>query len=331
MKLAIFIIVFVVIVGAGLYFYKINHTQVNTAISKEQAIKIATDDNQGFLGTYVNAEFKGSNWYVSARSKSANPPVLFVVDPSGKIIYKNLNTDAQPVPQEFSNTEQSSGKIEYSLNQKPVDRETFERFKNNLTISKEYSEGSVVDTSGGPGNFATGYQRVYTASNSTTGEHFTYSEIKTGTKTKYSIKSVPATNSSNSPQKNLAESKLKMSYGFKFRSDGVVFTLSINGVAVKDHNESNWGEIGSVQSASIPINKYLKTGAGNEILITPVKATSVSASNLSASIVDLNDHNKEIVGGEVVIDEGEQIVKFEVPLNVELVQQKSIFDDSLFQ
>ncbi len=74
----------------------------NPKITKEAAIQIATKSNGGFLGTWVEAVLDNGKWHVSARSKSVNPPVLFVIDAdSGNIVYKNLNTDANPVPKDF--------------------------------------------------------------------------------------------------------------------------------------------------------------------------------------------------------------------------------------
>ena len=61
-------------------------------ITKEQAIQIATDDHGDSLGTWVNATFENDGWHVSASSKSAKPPLRYIVDVLGKIIYKNLNT-----------------------------------------------------------------------------------------------------------------------------------------------------------------------------------------------------------------------------------------------
>ena len=62
-------------------------------VSAEQAIKIAEDDG-GFLGTWVTACPDGGLWLVHAFSKSAKPPVIYVINSdSGKILYKTHNSD----------------------------------------------------------------------------------------------------------------------------------------------------------------------------------------------------------------------------------------------
>jgi len=46
---------------------------------------------------------RNNNWHFSGSSKSAHPPVYYVVDgKSGTNIYSNLNTDANKVPVRFS-------------------------------------------------------------------------------------------------------------------------------------------------------------------------------------------------------------------------------------
>lgn len=50
------------------------------AISEARAIAIATAAEGGFLGTWVKAERVGETWHVSAISKSAKPPVSYVID-----------------------------------------------------------------------------------------------------------------------------------------------------------------------------------------------------------------------------------------------------------
>jgi len=49
-------------------------------ISQESAIKIATNDAGGFLGTWVHAELKKGYWHIDASSKSASPPMYYVID-----------------------------------------------------------------------------------------------------------------------------------------------------------------------------------------------------------------------------------------------------------
>ena len=63
-------------------------------ISQESAIKIATNDAGGFLGTWVHAELKKGYWHINASSKSANPPIYYVIDAkSGDIKLKLTNRD----------------------------------------------------------------------------------------------------------------------------------------------------------------------------------------------------------------------------------------------
>lgn len=64
-------------------------------ISKDDAIRIATGDAGGFLGTWVDADLVDGVWQVRARSKSARPPALYRIDSaSGRILFRCLNTDA---------------------------------------------------------------------------------------------------------------------------------------------------------------------------------------------------------------------------------------------
>jgi hypothetical protein len=66
-------------------------------MTKEQAIAISEKDAGGFLGTWVSAIKYKNQWLVHAFSKSANPPVLYVIEESsGRILYKSLNSD-EPV------------------------------------------------------------------------------------------------------------------------------------------------------------------------------------------------------------------------------------------
>lgn len=81
------LVIFIIILGGILFYVSWNIS--NKIISKEKAIEIATKDAGGFLGTWVNAEFKDNLWYINATSKSAKPPVYYIIDKKGKIISKN--------------------------------------------------------------------------------------------------------------------------------------------------------------------------------------------------------------------------------------------------
>lgn len=61
---------------------------------REQAIALASAEFGGFLGTWVDAGPCGALWCVGASSKSANPPVVAVVDlAGGRVVYKAENAD----------------------------------------------------------------------------------------------------------------------------------------------------------------------------------------------------------------------------------------------
>jgi hypothetical protein len=66
-------------------------------VSREQAIATAVQDARGaghFLGTWVSAYRSKDQWLVAGASKSANPPVLYVIDGiGGKILYRSFNSD----------------------------------------------------------------------------------------------------------------------------------------------------------------------------------------------------------------------------------------------
>src|SRR5262249_34629576 len=63
-------------------------------ITEQEAVKIATTDAGGFLGTWVDAQLKKDHWHIKAFSKSVNPPVYYVVDAqTGNILLKLKNTD----------------------------------------------------------------------------------------------------------------------------------------------------------------------------------------------------------------------------------------------
>jgi hypothetical protein len=64
-------------------------------ITKQEAIRIATDDAGGFLGTWVNGELKANEWHINSMSKSAQPPMYYVIDGNtGEIKLKLDNRDA---------------------------------------------------------------------------------------------------------------------------------------------------------------------------------------------------------------------------------------------
>lgn len=67
----------------------------NIKISAKEAIGIATKDAGGFLGTDVNSPIlKEHYWHISAFSKSAKPPMYYIVDANdGKIVLKLDNSD----------------------------------------------------------------------------------------------------------------------------------------------------------------------------------------------------------------------------------------------
>jgi hypothetical protein len=82
-----------------------------TKITKETAIDIATQAEGGFLGTWVNATLEKDGWHVSASSKSAKPPVLYIIDSqSGDVIYVNKNTDQVSTPTTTSTTVKDKNK-----------------------------------------------------------------------------------------------------------------------------------------------------------------------------------------------------------------------------
>ena len=65
----------------------------DSIISEQKAIEIATLDAV-FLGTWVSAELKNGLWNVTAFSKSAHPPMYYIVDAKkGTILLKLDNSD----------------------------------------------------------------------------------------------------------------------------------------------------------------------------------------------------------------------------------------------
>ena len=64
------------------------------AINRSEAIQIAKNDANGFLGTWVDCSLKNRNWHISAHSKSANPPKYYVISAeNGEILLRLDNTD----------------------------------------------------------------------------------------------------------------------------------------------------------------------------------------------------------------------------------------------
>jgi len=78
--------------------------KLEKTISREEAILIAKNDANGFLGTWVDCSLKNGNWHIKASSKSANPPKYYVIDAkSGEILLRLDNTD-NPTQKEKLNT-----------------------------------------------------------------------------------------------------------------------------------------------------------------------------------------------------------------------------------
>jgi hypothetical protein len=67
----------------------------NIKISAKEAIDIATKDAGGFLGTWVNEpKLDKNNWHISASSKSAKPPMYYIIDANnGSVLLKLDNSD----------------------------------------------------------------------------------------------------------------------------------------------------------------------------------------------------------------------------------------------
>ncbi len=67
--------------------------QTTTLITKEKAIQLAEADGK-FTGTWINGELKNNQWHITARSKSANPPMYYIVNAvNGKVLLKLDNSD----------------------------------------------------------------------------------------------------------------------------------------------------------------------------------------------------------------------------------------------
>ncbi len=71
----------------------------DSVISEMQAIAIGEKDS-GYLGTWVKTELKNNQWHVTSNSKSAHPPMYYIIDAkTGKILLKLDNSD-DPVQKE---------------------------------------------------------------------------------------------------------------------------------------------------------------------------------------------------------------------------------------
>lgn len=65
-------------------------------VSSSQAVDAAITDAGGFLGSWGDAELKNHYWHISARSKSAKPPMYYIIDANnGAIVFKSDNSDDQ--------------------------------------------------------------------------------------------------------------------------------------------------------------------------------------------------------------------------------------------
>ena len=87
MKLKLFV------VGLILFCGSIIAQKKDTLISEKTAIAIGEKDS-GFLGTWVKAELKKDQWHITSTSKSAHPPMYYIIDAkTGKILLKLDNSD----------------------------------------------------------------------------------------------------------------------------------------------------------------------------------------------------------------------------------------------
>ncbi|MBK7884282.1 MAG: PepSY domain-containing protein [Chitinophagaceae bacterium] len=63
-------------------------------VSSSQAVDSAIKDTGGFLGSWVDAELNNHYWHISASSKSAKPPMYYIIDANtGAIVLKLDNSD----------------------------------------------------------------------------------------------------------------------------------------------------------------------------------------------------------------------------------------------
>ena len=71
-------------------YQKIMETIIAKPVTtKENAIEIATKDAGGFLGTWIDTTKKDGMWHIYAWSKSAKPPIYYVLaEKTGKILLK---------------------------------------------------------------------------------------------------------------------------------------------------------------------------------------------------------------------------------------------------
>ena len=67
-------------------------------MTEKRAIDVATKTGGGFLGTWITATDLGRVWCISAFSKSAKPPVLYLVHAETEhILFGTENSDAASV------------------------------------------------------------------------------------------------------------------------------------------------------------------------------------------------------------------------------------------
>lgn len=80
-------------------------------ISEERAIAVATKAGGDFLGTWVSAADLGAVWCISAHSKSAKAPTLYLVDAqTAHVHYGTENSDAASVEGLAIETQHGSAK-----------------------------------------------------------------------------------------------------------------------------------------------------------------------------------------------------------------------------
>jgi len=75
-------------------------------VTKEESFQIAIKN--GFQASWTKVALRGQYWHVSGYSKSACPPMYFIISSSnGELIYKNQNSDARKTPKQYSEIEPS--------------------------------------------------------------------------------------------------------------------------------------------------------------------------------------------------------------------------------
>jgi hypothetical protein len=77
-------------------FHTRENKQRSTLLAKQDAIKIATNDAGGFLGTWIDADLKYGDWHISAHSKSVNPPTYYVINGRTGVIKMKLGNIDDP-------------------------------------------------------------------------------------------------------------------------------------------------------------------------------------------------------------------------------------------